>query len=114
MAPVREAGRGPPRASWTPRLREAQTPRRFTIDAESIFGPIATESETRITLPEGWRARLPKSIHAKSEFGEFHSEYAQEGRVLVIRRVVLGARSPIGQRAAASTRHVLPSKRGAR
>lgn len=71
---------------------ESQGPRRFTIDAESVFGPMATESETRITLPEGWRARLPKNINATSEFGEFHSEYAQEGRVLVIRRRVLGAR----------------------
>ncbi len=71
---------------------ETAGPRRFTINAESVFGPYATETEMRITLPEGWRARLPKNIHATSEFGEFHSEYAQEGRVLVIRRRVVGAR----------------------
>ena len=71
---------------------EAQGPRRFTIDAEEILGPYATDFETLITLPEGWRARLPKNIHATSEFGEFHSEYAQDGRVLTIRRKVRGAR----------------------
>ena len=71
---------------------EARSPRRFPIDAEAVLGPIVTESETRITLPEGWRAQLPPTLHAKSVFGEFRSEYEQQGRVLVMRRKLGGAR----------------------
>ena len=71
---------------------ESHGPRRFPIDAESVLGPIVTESETRITLPEGWRAQLPPTVHAKSVFGEFRSEYEQDGRVLVMRRKLSGAR----------------------
>jgi transglutaminase-like putative cysteine protease len=71
---------------------EAQAPRRFPIDAEGIFGPSTRQTELRFTLPEGWTARLPASVHATSVFGEFHSEYALEGRDLVVRRRLLGAR----------------------
>jgi hypothetical protein len=45
-----------------------------------------------ITLPQGWKARLPKGVHARSVFGEFDSEYAQDGRVVALRRKMVGAR----------------------
>lgn len=71
---------------------ESHGERRFPIDAESVFGPFLTRSEIAITLPEGWRARLPAGVHAKSAFGEFRTEYAQDGRMLTVRRMVSGAR----------------------
>lgn len=71
---------------------EAQGERRFTIDAESVFGATTRNTEILVTLPEGWQARLPDGVHARSAFGEFRSTYAQEGRLLAIRRSVVGAR----------------------
>ncbi|HEU4629799.1 MAG TPA: DUF3857 domain-containing transglutaminase family protein [Gemmatimonadaceae bacterium] len=71
---------------------EAQGPRRFPIDAERVIGPYERDAEVRITLPDGWRAHLPEGVHATSVFGEFRSDHAQEGRVLVLRRKLAGAR----------------------
>lgn len=71
---------------------EAQSPRRFPIDAEAVLGPTERETIIRITLPEGWKAELPAGVHARSAFGEFRSTYAQEGRDLVVTRRLAGAR----------------------
>ena len=78
-------------ATLADRLDE-QAPRRFPIDASRIFGDMTRETEVRIHLPEGWRAQLPRAVHTKSVFGEYDSDYAQEGRDLVMRRRMLGAR----------------------
>jgi hypothetical protein len=71
---------------------EAQGPRRFTIDAQVVSGYSVRETEVRITLPAGWAAQLPAGVHATSRFGEFHSEYAQQGRELVVKRRQVGTR----------------------
>ena len=71
---------------------ESQGTRRFTIDAAAIFGPVRRESELRITLPAGWNAQLPHDVHATSVFGEFHSEYTQQGRDLMVHRSISGGR----------------------
>ncbi len=71
---------------------EAQTPRRFPIDAEAVLGPLDRETRIRMTLPAGWKAELPAGVHAASAFGEFRSTYAQEGRDLVVTRRLVGAR----------------------
>lgn len=69
-------------------LDAAPRPRRFPVDVASVIGPVETHSEFRVTLPEGYRARLPQRVHAASEFGTYTAEYTQEGRELrVVRRI---------------------------
>jgi len=65
--------------------------RKLPIDASEVFGPSTTASEFRLTLPEGWRAQLPKGIVANSAFGEYRSDYTQDGRVLRISHRIVGA-----------------------
>jgi hypothetical protein len=69
---------------------EAHAPRRLPIDADKVAGPTATVAETRITLPEGWRARLPANVTAASAFGTYEATYQQNGRELVITRRISG------------------------
>lgn len=71
---------------------ESRGPRRFPINAEAVFGWYEVVGELRVTLPEGWRARLPPNVSATSVFGTYRAEYEQTGRVLRIRRAMSGAR----------------------
>ena len=65
--------------------------RRFPIDAADVIGPIASTTEVRVTLPDGWKARLPQNAVVDGPFGFYESKYSQEGRELVIARRVRGA-----------------------
>ena len=79
----------------TPRLVaevQAHVPRKYPIDATRIFGTEEHVSEFRITLPEGWRARLPVDVSVSGPFGTYASTYEQNGRVLHIVRRMVGAR----------------------
>jgi hypothetical protein len=71
---------------------ESRGPRRFPIDAEAVFGYFEVAAEMRVTLPEGWRARLPRAVETTSVFGAYRAEYRQDGRVLTVRRRMSGAR----------------------
>jgi len=71
---------------------EARAPRRMPIDASAVIGAVTNLTETRITLPEGWHARLPPSVSAKSAFGSYESTYRQDGRVLIVTHNISGAR----------------------
>ncbi|HEX6749313.1 MAG TPA: DUF3857 and transglutaminase domain-containing protein [Longimicrobium sp.] len=73
-------------------LEAAPGPRRFPIDAAAVIGPIETVSEFRVTLPEGWKARLPQNVTATSVFGTYTAEYAQTGRELRVAKRVSGTR----------------------
>jgi transglutaminase-like putative cysteine protease len=64
--------------------------RRFPIDASKIVGRQTASAELRVTLPEGWRARLPTGVSATSVFGTYVTTYAQTGRELVISRHIVG------------------------
>ncbi|HEX2779274.1 MAG TPA: DUF3857 domain-containing transglutaminase family protein, partial [Gemmatimonadaceae bacterium] len=64
--------------------------RRFPIDVSEIIGPMTSYSELRVTLPEGWKARVPQSLTADSPFGFYEAKYAQNGRELVVSRRVRG------------------------
>ena len=64
--------------------------RRFPIDASKIVGRQTANTEFRVTLPEGWRARLPTGVSARSVFGSYETTYVQEGRDVVIRRHIVG------------------------
>lgn len=71
---------------------EAQEARRFPIDAAQVVGPAVGVTELRVALPEGWVARLPRSVRAQSEFGSYTAEYAQTGNELRIVRRMEGRR----------------------
>jgi transglutaminase-like putative cysteine protease len=71
---------------------EARPPRRFPIDAEDVMGGDVAVTELRITLPSGWRARLPKSVKAPSPFGSYETTYEQVGDELRLTRRMTGAR----------------------
>lgn len=67
-------------------------PRRFDIDVGSVVGPIEGITEFRVTLPEGYRARLPQNVVADGVFGRYTAEFAQEGRELRVTRRMQGRR----------------------
>jgi len=71
---------------------ESRGPRRFPIDAEQVFGAFQIVNELEVTLPDGWRARLPPDVSATSVFGTYTATYVQAGRVLTVRRTMTGAR----------------------
>lgn len=69
---------------------EKAPPRRFTIDPEKFWGNSVARSEFRVTLPAGWRAKLPPNVSAASAFGSYTSEYLQDGSELIVRRTMEG------------------------
>ena len=79
----------------TPRLVaevEAHVPRKYSIDARQIFGSEESIQEFRVTLPEGWRARLPSEVAVSGPYGTYASTYEQNGRELHIVRRMVGER----------------------
>src|SRR5262249_4259660 len=70
---------------------ESAPKRRFPIDAEKVLGHINMSYEAHITLPDGWKARLPASVSAVGPFGTYESSYTQNGSELVLRRHIEGA-----------------------
>ncbi|HSY83586.1 MAG TPA: DUF3857 domain-containing transglutaminase family protein [Gemmatimonadaceae bacterium] len=77
--------------SQTASQLEAAPQRRFPIDASKVLGQINMTYTARITLPDGWHARLPASLSAISPFGTYESSYTQNGNELVLRRHIEGA-----------------------
>jgi len=57
-----------------------------------VIGPVQTLTEFRVTLPEGYRARLPEDVTAEGIFGRYTAEYSQEGRELRVVRRMQGRR----------------------
>lgn len=83
----------PIRTYAVPRLvqsLQARGPRRNPIDVEKVSGPRVDREVLEVTLPEGWKAQLPKSVNASSAFGTYTSTYGQTGRVLHIVRSFTG------------------------
>jgi transglutaminase-like putative cysteine protease len=73
-------------------LESRREPRRFDIDVADVIGPLETMTEYRVTLPEGYRARLPRNVDARSVFGSYQAEFTQEGRELRVVRRMSGRR----------------------
>lgn len=73
-------------------LESREGPRRFDIDVADVIGPVETVTEYRVTLPEGYRARLPRNVVAESAFGRYTAEFAQVGRELRVVRRAAGRR----------------------
>ncbi len=75
----------------------AKDPRRLPIDGTMIFGPGKATAEMTVRIPEGWSAQLPKSVSAVGPFGDYTSEYAQNGRNVTVRRAVTGSRAIVSK-----------------
>ena len=70
----------------------AHVPRHYHISATRLFGTVEEVVEFRVTLPEGWHARLPPNVEAAGVFGAYTATYAQEGRELRVMRRTAGVR----------------------
>jgi hypothetical protein len=70
----------------------AHVPRHYPIDAMRVFGRGEAVQEFRVTLPPGWKARLPAGVTASGPFGTYESSYTQDGRLLRVVRRTVGAR----------------------
>jgi hypothetical protein len=82
----------------TNRIRslEAMPARRSAIVAEQVLRPLPPTQqsvEMLITLPDGWRARVPDDVFVTGEFGTYGTQYSQDGRVL---RIVRTENSAVG------------------
>jgi hypothetical protein len=71
---------------------EAAKPRRFPIDVADIVGPVERVSTFRVTIPEGWQARLPPNVSVRSAFGDYSAEYSQSDREIRVTRRIAGWR----------------------
>jgi hypothetical protein len=78
-------------ATFASRL-EKDPPRKFPIDAKRMSDMGLRTTEFSITLPVGWKAKLPPGVTASGPFGSYRSEYIQQGRVMRISRVSVGAK----------------------
>lgn len=58
---------------------EARGGRKYAIDAQKVWGPRTDVEDLRLTLPVGWKAKLPASDSASSVFGTYVSTYSQNG-----------------------------------
>jgi len=73
----------------------AHRPRLFPIDVDGVVGPVELDLRFEVTLPPGWRARLPQSFEASSPFGVYRTTYQQDGRVLRVSRFLTGFRGTL-------------------
>ena len=53
---------------------------------------MTSEDLINMTLPEGYRARLPRNVSAESVFGRYTAEFSQTGRELRVVRRYAGRR----------------------
>ena len=70
---------------------EGRETRRFPIDPSRFWGPRTSSTQFDITLPAGWHAQLPKSIHATSPFGSYESSYVEQNGTLRLTRQITGS-----------------------
>lgn len=71
-------------------LNRERATRRYPIDLGEVVGPFTSVTRLELTLPEGWTAELPESLHADSRFGSYRSDYMQEGRLVRLERRLSG------------------------
>lgn len=71
---------------------EAEGERRYPFDIGDVVGWQVSTWELQVTLPEGWKAQLPDNVDVKSAFGEYSTEYGQDGRELRIVRRMAGSK----------------------
>ncbi len=69
---------------------EARGKRKYPIDAAKVWGPRTELVDLKLTLPVGWKAKLPANDSASSVFGTYIASYAQNGQELSISRRMTG------------------------
>jgi hypothetical protein len=69
---------------------EREGERLFPFDVDAMAGSQMQEFELRLTLPVGWTADLPKAVQTEGPVGSYESRYTQDGRQVVIHRVLRG------------------------
>lgn len=62
--------------------------RKHPFDANRTMMASATTQELILTLPPGWKARVPATVTVASDFGKYSATYAQIGQVLRIVRTM--------------------------
>jgi cellulose synthase operon protein C len=80
----------------TNRIRaiEERGARTTSINAEEVLRnppPSRVVVDMRVTLPDGWRVRVPDDVVVESDFGTYATEYSQDGNVLRIVRTEASA-----------------------
>ena len=75
---------------------EARGARKMPISSTQVWGPDDRTQEMRLTLPEGWKVRLPRNVEAKSIYGEYTAVYEQNGRELHVMRRRTGTTGVFG------------------
>ncbi len=70
----------------------ARTPRRFPIDAALVGGDASGEVVLNLTMPEGWKAQLPKNAALSGPFGSLTLTYSQVGRTLTVSQRRVGGK----------------------
>jgi hypothetical protein len=70
---------------------EARGARKSPIASRKVGGAHTEIQDLRLTLPVGWKAKLPPNDSATSVFGTYVAEYAQNGQELHISRRLTGA-----------------------
>jgi len=69
---------------------EARGPRKYPISSDKIWGARTEIQELKLTLPAGWKAKLPPNDSASSVFGTYIANYSQNGQELHIARKLTG------------------------
>jgi transglutaminase-like putative cysteine protease len=69
---------------------EARGARKSPIASEKVWGPRTDIQELRLTLPAGWKAKLPPNDSTTSVFGTYVASYSQTGQELHIQRRLTG------------------------
>ena len=69
---------------------EARGPRKSPISSEKVWGARTEIQDLRLTLPAGWKAKLPPNDSATSVFGTYVAQYSQNGQELRIARKLTG------------------------
>lgn len=70
----------------------ARGARRYPIEKAEVTPPWVYDGEFVLTLPEGWRVRLPANVSVTSAFGSYSAEYGQTGRRVRVSRRLSGSR----------------------
>ncbi len=85
--------RGPARAFRNlARDLESRPKRMFPIDAAQLLTPSVAVLDLHLTLPDGWKADLPKNVTATTFFGRYESTWTQVGSDVHLMRRITGAR----------------------
>ena len=69
---------------------EARGARKSPIASAKVWGPRTDIQELRLTLPAGWKAKLPPNDSTTSVFGTYVASYSQTGQELHIQRRLTG------------------------